>query len=123
MAAKMLTKTAADRPRTTTRCRAGCAGVGGDDGRLPSTSIPSSPGPTAGGCDCPSIRRTAWVVESVPSAGPPVEVDGRVELELFVGGAAWLERLLLRLGPDARVIEPEEYRSLAGDAARRILRR
>ena len=32
----------------------------------------------------------------------------RIEVELFVGGDAWLERLLLRLGPDARVIEPPE---------------
>ncbi len=66
---------------------------------------------------------TAWLVESIPSAGPPEEVDGRVELEVFVGGDAWLERLLLRLGPDARVVDPPEYRSLAGEAAARVLRR
>ncbi len=46
----------------------------------------------------------------------------RVEVELFVGGEAWLERLLLRLGPDARVVGPPEYRSLAAEAAARILR-
>jgi proteasome accessory factor C len=66
---------------------------------------------------------TAWLVESVPSAGPAEMVGGRIELELFVGGDAWLERLLLRLGPDARVVGPPEYLRLAADAATRILRR
>lgn len=84
---------------------------------------PFVPGPDSRRVRLSIDPATAWVVESVPSAGPPVEVDGRVELELFVGGAAWLERLLLRLGPDARVIDPEAFRSLAGDAAQRILRR
>jgi predicted DNA-binding transcriptional regulator YafY len=50
-------------------------------------------------------------------------VGGRIELELFVGGEAWLERLLLRLGPDAQVIDPPEARALAAAAATRILRR
>jgi proteasome accessory factor C len=80
------------------------------------------------GPDSRSVRisldpSTAWLVESIPSVGPPVTVDGRVELQLFVGGDAWLERLLLRLGPDARVVDPPEYQSLAADAASRILRR
>jgi proteasome accessory factor C len=65
----------------------------------------------------------AWLVESVPSAGPTEELSGRIELELFVGGDAWLERLLLRLGPDARVVGPPEYLGLAADAAGRILER
>jgi predicted DNA-binding transcriptional regulator YafY len=39
-----------------------------------------------------------------------------------VGGEAWLERLLLRLGPDAYVVEPARYRSLAAEAATRVLR-
>jgi proteasome accessory factor C len=95
----------------------------GNDGAPAFDFHPFVPGPDSRRVRLSIDPATAWVVESVPSAGPPVEVDGRVELELFVGGAAWLERLLLRLGPDARVVEPEEYRSLAGDAARRILRR
>lgn len=65
----------------------------------------------------------AWLVESIPSAGPWVEVAGRIELSLFVGGDAWLERLLLRLGPDAEVIEPAELRGLASTAAQRVLDR
>ncbi len=65
----------------------------------------------------------AWLVESVPAAGPPVTVDGRVDVELFVGGLAWLERLLLRLGAEAVVVEPAELQALAADAALRILHR
>ncbi len=65
----------------------------------------------------------AWQIESVPVAGEPRTVGGRLEVEVFVGGEAWLERLLLALGPDARVLEPDDDRSIAADAARRILRR
>ncbi len=80
------------------------------------------------GPDSQSVRLSlepsaAWLVESVPSAGPPELVDGRIEIDLFVGGDAWLERLLLRLGPDTRVVGPPEYLHLGADAASRILRR
>jgi proteasome accessory factor C len=66
---------------------------------------------------------SAWMVESIPAAGSPESVDGRLELDVVVGGNAWLERLLLRLGPDVRVIDPPELRNLAADAAARILLR
>jgi predicted DNA-binding transcriptional regulator YafY len=65
----------------------------------------------------------AWLVESIPASGSPRTVDGRLEVEVFVGGEAWLERLLLRLGPDARVVEPSALGSLGADAAARILER
>lgn len=65
----------------------------------------------------------AWMVEHVPSAGPITEDGDRVEVDIYVGGSAWLERLLLRLGPDAHVVEPTEFRRLAEDAAARILAR
>ena len=64
----------------------------------------------------------AWLLETIPSA-----VAGRggrrPVWEVFVGGDAWLERLLLRLGPDTEVVEPVEDRALAPEAARRILAR
>jgi proteasome accessory factor C len=65
----------------------------------------------------------SWLVESIPATRPPIEVDGRVEYEFFVGGDAWLERLLLRLGPNARVVGPPEFAATRADAARRILQR
>ena len=64
-----------------------------------------------------------WLVESVPSAGAAEMVDGRIELEVFVGGDAWLERLLLRVGPDGFVVDPPDLQSLASTAASRILER
>jgi len=84
---------------------------------------PFVPGPDSRSVRLSLDPSTAWLVESIPSAGPPTAVDGRIELELFVGGDAWLERLLLRLGPGARVVDPPEYRALAADAATRILKR
>lgn len=64
-----------------------------------------------------------WQIESVPAAGPPRKVGDRLEIEVMVGGEAWLERLLLALGPEAAVLEPEDDRSVGADAARRILAR
>ena len=63
-----------------------------------------------------------WLLEAVPATRVG-EVDGRVVWEVFVAGDAWLERLLLRLGPGSEVVEPVEDRALATEAARRILDR
>jgi proteasome accessory factor C len=103
----------------------GGGGVGGDgQGDAGSHGFdPFVPGPDSRRVRISLDPAMAWLLDSVPSTGPPVSVDGRVELELFVGGDAWLERLLLRLGPDARVVDPPEYQSLAADAASRILAR
>ena len=84
---------------------------------------PFVPGPDARRVRLSVDPSSAWLLDSIPSAGPTEQVDGRVEIEIFVGGDAWLERLLLRLGPGARVVGPSEYQPLAADAARRILLR
>jgi len=65
----------------------------------------------------------SWLLEAIPTAAPVGAAGGRREWEVFVGGDAWLERLLLRLGPDAEVVDPVQDRSLAPDAAARILDR
>jgi proteasome accessory factor C len=64
-----------------------------------------------------------WMIESIPAVAPAVEVDDRLEVEVVVGGDAWLERLLLRLGTGAVVIDRPEDASLAAEAAARILLR
>ena len=84
---------------------------------------PFVPGPESRRVRLSLDPSTAWLVESVPATGPPTTVGDRIEIELFVGGDAWLERLLLRLGPAARVLDPPEYRTLAAAAAARVLRR
>jgi proteasome accessory factor C len=89
----------------------------------PGALEPFIPGPDGRRVRLSLDPSTAWLVESIPSAGEPETVDDRIELEVVVGGEAWLERLLLRLGPEARVLEPQEYRSLGAEAAARILLR
>lgn len=65
----------------------------------------------------------AWVLESVPVLGVRPLGGGRHEVTLAVGGRAWLERLLLQLGPDARVLEPPDLTGAGAAAARRVLAR
>ena len=69
----------------------------------------------------PSAR---WVPESVPVRTVTRDGDGRLtDVVLDVAGMAWFERLLLQLGPAARVVRPPELTGLAADAARRVLAR
>ena len=65
----------------------------------------------------------AWVPEAVPTEAVTERADGSLEIVLAVSDLGWLERLLLRLGPDARVIAPEALVHTAADTARRILER
>ncbi len=94
------------------------------DGSTPAPSFdPFVPGPDSRRVRLSLDPATAWLVESLPATGPATDVEGRTEVELFVGGDAWLERLLLRLGPGAQVVGPPEFRDLAANAASRVLRR
>jgi proteasome accessory factor C len=65
----------------------------------------------------------AWVAEAYPTEAVTERADGSLEIVLAVSERAWLERLLLRLGPDARAVAPAPFSSLAADAAQRILGR
>ena len=67
--------------------------------------------------DLPATER--WVVEAYHP-----EVDDRgdtLRVTMHVLGTAWLERVLLKVGPAATVVEPAGLRSLGADAARRLL--
>ncbi|MCI0634178.1 MAG: WYL domain-containing protein, partial [Actinobacteria bacterium] len=64
-----------------------------------------------------------WVVESYPSEAAEERPDGSWRVVLAVSEPAWLERLLLRLGPAARVTAPPELRTAGAAAARRLLGR
>lgn len=46
---------------------------------------------------------------------------GRLRVTLAIGEQAWLERLLLRLGPHAQIIDGPP--DLASEAAKRVLSR
>jgi proteasome accessory factor C len=62
-------------------------------------------------------------LEPVPLASVETFGDGRWRVELYVSSPAWLGRLLVRLGPQCRVVEPEELAHVGAAAARRILER
>jgi proteasome accessory factor C len=65
----------------------------------------------------------AWVVESYPAEEAKERSDGTWLVVLAVSERAWLERLLLQLGPAARVVAPPELRSVGAEAAERLLTR
>jgi proteasome accessory factor C len=64
--------------------------------------------------------RADWVVESHPHESATRLSDGSFRVVLAVSELAWLERLLLALGPDARVESPPELVPLGPAAARRL---
>lgn len=66
----------------------------------------------------------AWVAETYPVDDVERRDDGSVRVRLIVTAPAWLERLLLRLGPHGTVVDaPENLQGLGPAAAARILAR
>jgi proteasome accessory factor C len=65
----------------------------------------------------------AWIVESFPAESVEERPDGGQRVVLAVSENAWLERLLLRAGPEARVVGPTESAGIGPAAARRLLAR
>jgi proteasome accessory factor C len=65
----------------------------------------------------------AWVPESYPVESVEEMPGGRLKVVLVASERAWLERLLLRLGPSAEVLDPAEVRVEAAQAAGRLLDR
>jgi proteasome accessory factor C len=61
-----------------------------------------------------------WVVESHPHESATQRKDGSWEVVLPVSEPAWLERLVLSLGPDATVVAPPELVDLGAAAAARL---
>jgi proteasome accessory factor C len=68
----------------------------------------------------PSAR---WVAESLPTEAVRERRGGGLEVVLAVSAPAFLERLVLGLGPAAEVVAPREAKALMADAARRVLGR
>jgi proteasome accessory factor C len=61
-----------------------------------------------------------WVLETYPAESVTEAADGRTHAVLAVGGTAWLDRLVLRLGARSAVTGPPEARAAAADAAARV---
>jgi len=68
-------------------------------------------------------RGAAWVAESIPVEERRARRGGVTEVVLAISGQAFLERLLLSLGPAATVLGPPEAKDVAASAARRVLAR
>ena len=65
-----------------------------------------------------------WVAETYPVDDVEALADGRLRVTVAVNGRPWLERLLLRLGPAARLVAaPDHLRDTGSAAARRVLER
>jgi proteasome accessory factor C len=62
-----------------------------------------------------------WIAEQYPNEAVEQREGGVLRVRLRSAGSAWMERLLLRAGPHARVLEGD--RRLAAAAAARILAR
>lgn len=62
-----------------------------------------------------------WVLEAYPVRDVTELTDGRWRLTLDVGGLAWLEQVLLRLGANARVVSPPELAAIGAETAARLL--
>lgn len=93
---------------------------------------PAAPGPTAvawvvdGALPRVTLRlapAARWVIERYPVDSIVDGDDGWAEARLAVASERWLERLLLRTGVDAEVVEPAEWADLGRRAARRLLAR
>ena len=81
------------------------------------------------GVDTPRIvirlePQARWVLEQYPIEVIDEQEDGSVRATIAVSAVPWLERLLLRLGPEARVERADAGLADAGPrAARRVLAR
>lgn len=84
---------------------------------------PFRPGPSTQRVTLRIPARAQWVVESVPTESVADGPDGTLDVVLAVADASWLERLLLRIGPDATVLGPDEWVGCTARAATRVLAR
>jgi predicted DNA-binding transcriptional regulator YafY len=64
-----------------------------------------------------------WVAEYYVASDLRELEDGSVEVTLPARRLGWVARLLLRLGPDAAVLDPPELAEEARDLARRAIGR
>ena len=68
-------------------------------------------------------REAAWVAESIPVEERRERRGGKTDVVLAISGPAFLERLLLSLGPAAVVLGPPEAKVAVARAAARVLAR
>ena len=67
----------------------------------------------------------AWVTENYPTVSSRTDTDGNLVVEMLVWSQDWLERLMLRLGDQAEIINIDApySASLVSKAAQKVLER
>jgi predicted DNA-binding transcriptional regulator YafY len=65
----------------------------------------------------------AWVLDSVPVDEVRPMPGEAFDVTLYAGNTAWLERLLLQVGPEGSLVAPAELADVGPEAARRLLER
>jgi proteasome accessory factor C len=90
--------------------------------RKPPPDSVYDPGPGARRVEVVVPPGGRWVVETYPVEWEE-RPDGSLLVTFTVVGTRWLERVLLRLGPEAEVVGPDDCRDVGRDAARRLLAR
>lgn len=81
------------------------------------------PGPDARHVTLRLWPEAHWVADSVPLVAQQPGPGETLDVVVSVGGHAWLERLLLQLGPHAKVLAPGDLRDAGSRAASRLLAR
>lgn len=66
-------------------------------------------------------REARWIVEYYPVEAVRTRRGGRLEVDLLIADERWLQRLLLRLAPHARVLGPPELQERFLASARTTL--
>ena len=64
-----------------------------------------------------------WVADHYPVTSVTTEADGRWRVVLPIVNERWLARLLLRVGPEASVVDPADWHDLAARTAVTVLAR
>ncbi len=80
-----------------------------------------APGPEARLVRLSIAHPARWIIEAYPTLDVEERSGGGLVVTMAVSGTAWLERLLLRLGPDAEVIDPPDLVDAGRVAAERVL--
>ena len=99
------------------------------DDRFDAPELPAPAGVFQPDADDPRVvldldPEAAWVAEAYPVEDVEAQPDGRVRVRLAVAAEAWFERLLVGLGPQARVVDAPPALADAGRrAGQRILDR
>jgi len=97
--------------------------AGAHDDERPVSNEAFVPGPSAAHVTVRLGPSARWAADRVPVLAERTGPGGTLEVTVAVGGRAWLERLLLGLGPHARIVAPSQMCGIGPEAATRLLRR